>query len=133
MTGERAVVADLHSVDNALGRDVNVENSKIFLQMVPHKGPAAVHQVADLEVCALQGNQVVLGYGRVEVATHETTVASAVIDHLFRRLDVVVYHHAANRPSGVIVAAHDADASKRQTRWAHNLSHTSHEKRACDE
>jgi hypothetical protein len=131
MKGERAAVAHLHSVDDALGRDVNVKNPEIFLQVVPHERPATVHQVSNLEVGALQGNQMVLGYGGVEVAAHETTVARAVVHHLLRRLDVVVHHHAAGGPSVVIVAAHNADATERQTRWAHNLRCTSRDKHEC--
>ena len=119
--GKRAAAARLHSVDNALGRDVNIEYSKIFLQMVPHKRPATVHQVANLEVGTLQGNQMMFGYGRVEVAADKTTVARAVVDHLFGCLDIVIYHHAADGARVVIVTAHNADTTERQTRWANDL------------
>jgi len=118
---KRAEVAHLDSVYDALWRDVNIQNSKIFLQMVPNERPSTVDHEADLEISTLEGNQVMLRNGRVEITADEATVPRAVVHHLLGRLDVIIYHHAPNGARVEVVTTHDTYSAERQTRGPNNL------------
>jgi hypothetical protein len=51
------LLARLYSVDDALWRNVDIQNSKIVLKMMANKRPATVNHEANLEISTLEWDQ----------------------------------------------------------------------------
>jgi hypothetical protein len=89
--------------------------------MVPNKRPSTVDHEANLEISALEGNQVMLRNCGVEITADQATIPRAVVHHLLGRLDVIIYHHATYGARVEVVTTHDADSAEGQTRGPNNL------------
>ena len=62
---QRRLLARLHSVDDALWRNVDIQNSKIVLKMMANKRPATVNHETNLEISTFERDQMVFRYSRI--------------------------------------------------------------------